>query len=285
MRKYRKSLCKFEKRFAPGMHSWGIFAPINTCEMIFHLLIHRITAHSFFAPDPFIQDFRCHVLDDTPVFSDYAAIEKIRSRLLKDASPVVPVDFGAGTRSIRKKRTVGQITREASVNARYGRLLNRLAHHYKPSGIIELGTATGISTMYLASGNRDALVTTVEGNPQLAKLAARNFSEAGLKNVTVMNTPFDEVVPHLVQKMPPDSLVYIDGNHTEEATLRYYQLFAGHTGNAILIFDDINWSPGMRSAWTKIRQQVPCGVLIDLFFMGIYFSNISSPVKFHRINY
>ncbi len=254
-------------------------------QLLSSFVIHRIAALRRNKTDAFIQDFRNHVLKNFQFCPDFEFIEKKRSALLQNPALLSAPDFGAGSRKTRQL-TTGEAIRIASVNPRYGRLLYRLTARYKPSQVIELGTAAGISTLYLAFGNRDAEVITVEGNPQLADLAAGNFKNSGLNNVTIVNSTFDEALPGLISNMAPDSLVYIDGNHTSEATLRYYSVFTGHAGKKpILVFDDINWSAEMRYAWHMMHKRASTGIIIDLFFMGIYFDNSQSPLQIVRFNY
>ena len=62
-------------------------------------------------------------------------------------------------------------------------------------------------------------------------------------------------------------MVFIDGNHTYEATMIYYKLFAG---SMCIVFDDIAWSTDMIRAWRKIKL-IRAGSAIDLFKMGIVF--------------
>lgn len=249
-----------------------------------HFLIHRIAALYRFENNAFIHDFTNHVMKDFQYCPEFEFIENKRNLLLQNRVPLSAHNFGAGSKT--RQRTTSEAIRVASVKPRYGRLLYRLAAWYKPSRIIELGTAAGISTLYLAFGNRDAEVITVEGNPQLANFATRNFKESGLNNVTVMNSTFDEALPYLISKIVPDSLVFIDGNHTAEATLRYFSVFNGLTGKKpILVFDDINWSGDMRSAWQMIQKRLITGTIIDLFFMGIYFNNSQSPPQIVHFNY
>jgi predicted O-methyltransferase YrrM len=232
-----------------------------------------------------MEDFQINVLNDVTTNADFEKIEIRRSVLLQDSTPLPSVDFGAGSRKKNARRTIGDITDVASVNARYGRLLFRLARNYKPSHIIELGTAAGISTQYLATGNPLAEVITVEGNPSLAEVASRNFRINHIKNITVINSSFDDVLPQLARYIIPGDIVYIDGNHTAEATWRYYSAFTAAGKNPILVFDDINWSHEMRSAWRKIRAHASRGVIIDLFHMGICFNNLQVPRQIFRINY
>jgi len=250
-----------------------------------NLLVHRIKALYLKGSGTFIDNFRINVLNDALINADFEKIENRRSILLQDSTPLPSVDFGAGSKKKRTNRTLGDFTRIASVNDRYGRLLYRLAKYYSPSHIIELGTAAGISTQYLATGNPQAEVITVEGNPFLAEVASRNFRLNRIKNITTINSSFDDVLPQLVKYIGPGDIVYIDGNHTAEATWRYYSAFTAMGKNPILIFDDINWSFDMRSVWKKIRSKTSQGIVIDLFHMGICFNNIEAPKQIFRINY
>ena len=250
-----------------------------------YLVIHRIKALYLNGSGTFIDNLQIKVLNDALTNSDFEKIEKIRSVLLQDSTPLPSVDFGAGSKRKRTNRTIGDITRISSVNDRYGRLLYRLAGYYSPLHIIEMGTAAGISTQYLATGNPHAEVITVEGNPHLAELASRNFRINRIKNITVINSSFDDVLPQLVKYIRPGDIVYIDGNHTSEATWRYYSAFTATGKNPILVFDDINWSQDMRSAWKKICSHASQGIFIDLFHMGIYFNNLQVPKQIFPINY
>lgn len=258
---------------------------MNNLLYAINLLVHRIKALYLSGSGTFFDNFNINVLNDTQANTDFEKIEERRSILLQDSTPLPAMDFGAGSKKKPGSRTVSDVTRIASVSDRYGRLLYRLAKHYQPLHIVELGTAAGISTLYLAAGNPLAEVITVEGNPNLAKVASKNFRTNRTKNITVINSSFDDVLPQLTNYIQPGDIVYIDGNHTAEATLRYYAEFTANGKNPILVFDDINWSNDMRSAWKKIRADAKQGLIIDLYQMGIYFSNLKSPTQIIRINY
>jgi predicted O-methyltransferase YrrM len=273
------------KRFTQRKRILANFAVMNNLLYPINLLIHRIKALYPNGAGTFIDNFQINVLNDALMSPDFDKIENTRSALLLDSTSLSSVDFGAGSKKKRTNRTIADITRIASVNERYGRLLYRLAGYYNPSHIIELGTAAGISTQYLATGNPRAEVITVEGNPQLAEVASRNFRINRIKNITVINSSFDDVLPQLANYIGPGDLVYIDGNHTAEATWRYYSAFISRGNSPILVLDDINWSLDMRSAWRKIRSHASNGVIIDLFHMGICFNNLQSPKQIFRFNY
>jgi predicted O-methyltransferase YrrM len=219
----------------------------------------------------FVHDFVQNILHHPMEPSVRSPIEKYRVEVYRNKTLLDTPDPGAGTRSRCKKRSIGDMARVASVSPKYGRLLYNLARFYWPDRIIELGTGVGISTLYLAAGNPEARVITVEGNPQLAAVASGNFTARGLKNITLIQNSFDHALPQLTSNGHTISLFFIDGNHTLEATLRYYHLLGKNTGLAnIFVLDDLNWSRQMSESW-KIIHRESSGIIIDLFHMGIIF--------------
>ena len=40
---------------------------------------------------------------------------------------------------------------------------------------------------------------------------------------------------------------------------------------SVFVFDDINWSEGMKRAWNEIKNHPKVTVTIDLFMMGLVF--------------
>ena len=67
-------------------------------------------------------------------------------------------------------------------------------------------------------------------------------------------------------------LIFFDGHHSKEATLRYFEALLSTAHNdSIFIFDDIYWSSEMKAAWTKIKAHPEVTVTIDTFFWGLVF--------------
>jgi predicted O-methyltransferase YrrM len=81
---------------------------------------------------------------------------------------------------------------------------------------------------------------------------------------------YKDTFPKIIQKTIPFDLIFIDGNHQEDATLDYfYKLKSGIKQKAVFIFDDINWSNGMKSAWKTIKKDENVAFSIDLWKQGL----------------
>jgi predicted O-methyltransferase YrrM len=220
---------------------------------------------------PFMFDFIASVLRDKTGYNDYEIAENYRKSLLKNKSRITVTDFGAGSQiNSSRLRSLAEIARHAGVDCKSGRLLYRIARHYKPERIVELGTSLGISTHYLALGSPGAQVISVEADPVLASLAGKGLNNDRIINVTLFNDVFDNALPVLLPESPGKTLIFVDGNHNLSSTLKYADFFLSKLPDgSIIVLDDINWSEGMRNAWKEIRGKN--ALTVDLFRMGIVF--------------
>lgn len=222
---------------------------------------------------PFVYDLYTKCIDTKQREAIFEKIETLRKELLKNTSPITKSNFGAGSRNGNpSKQTISETVKTSSAKPYMGELLYRLVKYFKPQSIIELGTSMGFSTMYLACGDLNTRVTTIEGDVNLAKISYDNFNKIGLSNVTLINGDFEVEIPNILSKTDKIDLVFIDGNHSKEATLSYFKVFSEKANNnSFIIFDDIRWSQDMEDAWNTICQDENVSISIDLFNCGIVF--------------
>jgi predicted O-methyltransferase YrrM len=233
---------------------------------------HRIRSLSGSTGNPFVRSFMEQILHNKTVYPEFGLIEAYRSEIKTNNTLLETPDPGTGSRSRYRVHTLGSKAKAASVNPEYGRLLFRLARAYNPEQIMELGTGVGISTLYMAYGNPGARIITVEGNKQLAEAASGNFTARGLQQITLINDTFDHILPELKRFATANSLVYIDGNHTFDATIRYFNILGKACDyRCIMVLDDINWSGEMARAWKIIADSGHPGIVLDLLQVGIIF--------------
>jgi predicted O-methyltransferase YrrM len=220
---------------------------------------------------PFVFAFVTKVLNDRQSYPAYATVESFRSGLLKDERVLPVLDLGAGSgKKTSGERKVADIAKYAAKPRKLGQLLYRMVQYYQPSSILELGTSLGITSAYLAKGHPAASVTTIEGSPAIAATAAAHFRQLGLKNIHLLTGNFDDRLPEILATVPHVDFAFVDGNHRQEPTFRYFlQLLEKVQPDSILVFDDIHWSREMEAAWQQIREHPAVRCTIDLFFIGI----------------
>ncbi|NNJ56349.1 MAG: class I SAM-dependent methyltransferase [Bacteroidia bacterium] len=194
-------------------------------------------------------------------------IESERKRLLSSKQTIDFKDFGkSGTLF---KRNISEIAKSSLKSKKYAKLLSQLVKHYKCKNILELGTSLGITTSYFAS-NKDTQVITLEGDQSVHEIAKGIWNQLGYTNITSLVGEFDLNL----DKIPDHKydLIYIDGNHSYEPTIRYYkELLKKSHDQTIFVFDDIHYSKGMEKAWKEIQKHETTSISIDLFFLGIVF--------------
>ncbi|HEY4110989.1 class I SAM-dependent methyltransferase [Puia sp.] len=229
---------------------------------------------------PFVFDFVTNVLNDRQAYPAYKPIEQLRHRLRKDNTTLQVEDRGAGSAyGPSHTRSIASIVKNAAKPPRLGQLLHRVAAHYHPATIVELGTSLGLSTAYLAAGAPRANIHTIEGVPAIAAAAGRNLDSLHL-HPTILTGSFDEVLPSLLPALPPIDLAFIDGNHRHDPTLRYFEQLLRHASpSSVLIFDDIHWSAEMETAWNTIKKDPRVYLTVDLFFLGFVFRRDDFKVK------
>ena len=222
---------------------------------------------------PFVYHLIDEIIYDFHAKSDFLNIEPLRAKLLSDKRVLELTDLGAGSLvHNHKKRSVHRIARHALKSPKLAQLLYRLANHFSPANIVELGTCLGITTAYLAKAVPSAKVISIEGCPQTAAVAAENLKELDIKNTQLLVGNFDEILPGVINQLDYLDFVFIDGNHRKEATLNYFNwCMPKLSENGILIFDDIYWSKGMKEAWQEIKMHPQVTVTIDLFWIGLVF--------------
>lgn len=230
---------------------------------------------------PFVFDFILNVLNNK---SDYQApneIESLRAQLLRDKREIEIQEMGAGSRtSSSNKRAVRAVAKSALKSKRLAQVLYRLAKHYQPKNVIELGTSLGLTTAYLSKAIPASEIVSVEGNPPTAAIAEENFKKLSCTNIRLVQGNFDTVLPSILEQHSVVDLTYIDGNHRYQPTMDYFhQLLSKSNSDTILVFDDIHWSIEMEKAWEEIKSHPSVQYTIDIFFLGFVFFRNEFKVK------
>jgi len=206
--------------------------------------------------------------------SDYSKIYKYIKFLKRSKILVKTDDYGAGSKAGNSAEwTISSIARNASTRRKYGRILARMVAYFRPACIIELGTSLGASTSYLVLNLMDSSrLYTIEGAKSLLNFAQLNNEYFNTEKIVAINGNFDSALPDLLKQLDTVDLVYLDGNHRKEPTIKYFELLLPKLNNeSVLIFDDIHWSEEMEDAWNYIKSHQSVKLSLDFFQIGIIF--------------
>jgi predicted O-methyltransferase YrrM len=222
---------------------------------------------------PFVFDLVSRIFRNKVDPDIVCLIEKVRKKMITDRRTIIVNDLGSRSELLKTSlRKVSDIARNSPVPRKYGELLSNMAGEFGKPLIIEFGTSLGISTMYLAASHSDTTVYTIEGCHATAEIAKQNFIEAGMNNIKIIEGSFDEVLPGLTKTGIKSGLVFIDGNHRKEQTIKYFNQIAELSDyKTVIILDDINYSKEMNEAWAEIKLHKKVSLSVDIFRMGIVF--------------
>lgn len=259
-----------------------MYSPLNQALKYLHYRLTSSNGKGHGIHSPFVFSFIKDILNDKTKYPEYKKIEELRGKLLADKTPIPLEDYGAGSFSGPNSRSVSSITARAAKSPKYAALLFRIVKYYQPHYILELGTSLGISTAYLASADENSVIVSGEGNFVVASMAKNNLELLGLYNTRIVTGNFDNTLPEMVAAIPRIDLAFIDGNHREKPTIKYFhELLSKASESSVLIFDDIHWSEEMEAAWEYIKNHESVMLTIDLFFIGLVFVRPEFKVKQH----
>lgn len=147
----------------------------------------------------------------------------------------------------------------------------QIIKHIEANYVIELGTAMGLNTLYLASP-KDVRVFTFEGRKSMIDIALTHFELFEKKNIKLIEGNIDQTLSVFLQSPEKIPFALIDANHRYEPTLRYFnQLVRRMNEKSVLVIDDIHWSAEMEKAWLELSRHELVYGSIDLYRCGILF--------------
>ena len=230
---------------------------------------------------PFVYDLVTKCFYEKTYYPEYKILKKYRNSLLHNKDFIEVTDFGVGSRVFKSnKRQVSKIAKAAGISAKRAELLFRIIKYFQPTTILEIGTSLGLATSALSLGNPNSKIITLEGcsktleQCQLQFLSSRAQSNGIFNNIEFTNTEFSNYLAQ-VPPLGARGLIYFDGNHSQTATLEYFNLLLPTiTNDSVWIFDDIHWSLEMQNAWETIKNHPKVTVTIDTFQWGIVFFRV-----------
>lgn len=215
--------------------------------------------------------------EDLKIFDE---IEQVREYIIKENIPLNVIDYGAGNPSSTRteaemyqgklvKTSTGEMCK-IGLKKNWAELLYKIIKNNKPNKVLELGTCCGFSSIYMSKASPSSIIYTIEGSHELAETAKENRKKLNCTNVIQKVGKFQDIVGETLEEMKSVDLAFIDGHHDKKATLDYYKKIKPYLNkNAIVIFDDISWSEGMKEAWNEILKDPTITNHEDLKKLGI----------------
>lgn len=197
-------------------------------------------------------------------------IEEYRCQLHRNKTLVDEILPGAGNRKTKNIKSISSLAKSSCKPKSQAVILANISQFLESKNILELGTSFGISTSYIAASNPKSTILSIDASDIVSQFSQSHFQKNGYSNVHFRKGFFDEEIEKLNTPTNGWDIVFIDGNHTYNATIKYFNFFKNKLSEkGILVFDDIYWSEEMKKAWKEISSHSETSLCIDMFVMGI----------------
>jgi predicted O-methyltransferase YrrM len=203
--------------------------------------------------------------DPTGILSELARYWGERSELTVKHDPYgveasVPIAAVEDFHMIRTGRAMGEEPPWNVDRFESQRFLYFLVRELSPDRVLELGTAHGLSGLYMLAAfeeNQRGHLHTVEFDPTRRALAVQAFGRffPHTTRWTSIESSFSGVLPQLAQELDPLDLIFEDGPHTRDVTLQAFeQTIECLRPDGVYVVDDIAFDREQEKAWVAIRN-------------------------------
>lgn len=179
-------------------------------------------------------------------------------------------------------RAKAALIQQRSIKRRDGELLFRLANHFKPTRILQIGATTGISTLYLTSYSTTVRCLSLESDPTLAELAKELYTKAENSTIEQCVGSYRETLPRALERLREIDFIFFD-LHSEQNSIGqlFIECLKHIHPETVCVINHIHSGKTMRDAWKELQQQPQVSVTIETTSVGIVFFNN----KWHKRNY
>lgn len=232
---------------------------------------------------PTVYNFITEVMDMERSYYIFDQIEYLRNLYLKSDESIEFIELGAGSKKLEGNiRKVSQIAKYSLSPVKTCRMLFNTIKNYGSKNILELGSSLGISTAYISAVHSTNHVISIEGNPACAAITQHNLEQLKLYNTDIVTGSFEDHLPTAIDQLKSVDLAYLDGNHSYEATIGYFDMILPSLhSDSIIVLDDIYWSDGMLKAWEELKNHPKVTYSIDVYSLGYLFFNSQMKSKQH----
>lgn len=243
---------------------------LRVTRFIKHILSAKHTG-GFGVHSPFVFEFFKNILEEKIPYYQFKTIEQIRFSVLSEKQSFFIRDLGSSIDRIPK---IALSEANRLNNPRVGQLLFRIVEKYQCRNITELGTSTGIYTLYLASSSPQIKCLTFETCRQTAAKAKQNFVKAGSENIQLIEGNIAEMLSETLLREKPQDLFFLNASHILGNTPEIFnQCLNFCHDKSIIVINDIYRSDIMYKVWKQIIAHQRVTTSIDIYHMGFIFLN------------
>jgi len=214
---------------------------------------------------PFTYNLITKVIEEKSPYYVFEDIENFRKEILNSDNPLK------------------NITAKETQSKNYGALLFRLVNFFKCQNVLQIGSSTGLMSLYLAMPLRKSCecyaLEERRGLIDNIRAFAENHS---LANLHLIEGSYPENLNRLKQKIKSFDFIFINAMGDAEKTRHALDISMSFIcQNTVMVIDSIRQNKTMKKLWKEIKNNPEVSLTIDLLSLGLVFFN----TKLHKQHY
>ncbi|MCL1933237.1 MAG: hypothetical protein FWF53_05460 [Candidatus Azobacteroides sp.] len=214
---------------------------------------------------PFTYNLITKVIEEKTPYYVFEDIENFRKELLNGANDIKT------------------LTAQETQSKNYGALLFRLVNFFKCCTVLQIGSSTGLMSLYLALPLRKSCnCYALEERIGLSE-TVRNFAENhSLTNLHSVEGAYAESLLRLKSEIGLFDFIFINTMGDSEKTREAFRLVETFIhSDTVMVIDKIQRDKAMKNFWQEIKNRPDVRLTVDLLSLGLVFFN---PIL-HKQNY
>ena len=214
---------------------------------------------------PFVYNLITKVIEENLYFYAFDEIERFRKKVLS------------------QKNDLSILTAKETQSREYGALLFRIVNFFKCQMVLQIGSSTGIMSLYLTMASKHCNCFALEERPNILKTVKKFVLAHNLEKLHFIEGNTEEALIKLQSSSMKADLIFInqlpESMKAEELLALCQPLKQEKT---ILIINEIKKDKRMKELWLTMVNQPQSRVSIDLFALGIVFFDDRLPKKHYK---
>jgi predicted O-methyltransferase YrrM len=208
-------------------------------------------------------DLITNVVEQPLSFYAYQEMDRIRLHLRLHDRPV----------NYRKRRySIRKYLRKQEISNKEGKLLFRLANHYKPFSIVTVGSGVGLIPLYLAGYASNLQCIAFESENEIAETAEKTIHKKGNQSIRLIRGDYNLTLPEALNNYGKIDCLYISKLLSVEETAFVYRACKSFIHDeTILIVSGIHSSAAKQKYWKHLCKDPEITVAVDLCKLGVVF--------------
>ena len=214
---------------------------------------------------PFTYNLITKVIEEKTPYYGFEDIENFRKELLN------------------RENSIKILTAQETQPKNYGALLFRLVNFFKCRSILQIGSSTGLMSLYLAFPLRKSCECyALEERTGLLEAARKVADIFSLKKLHWIEGAYPESLQQLKPETASFDFIFINAKGDSERTREALGLIETFIyPETVMVIDKIRRDKAMKKLWEEIKNRPDVRLTIDLLSLGLVFFN----TQLHKQHY